>query len=85
MEDLYAGKNSGYDLDKLLFDCISTYKKDSRYRNDLRFLKIWFLYVTLLKPSLPTCLSLNCAFLSSIVCLISILRVWDCYIANQLM
>nr|AAM15365.1 predicted protein [Arabidopsis thaliana] len=41
MEDLYAGKNSGYDLDKLLFDCISTYKKDSRYRNDLRFLKIW--------------------------------------------
>lgn len=52
MEDLYSGKNSGEDLDKLLYDCISTYKEDTRYRNDLRFLKIWFLYVILLKPSL---------------------------------
>lgn len=44
-EDLYSGQNSGEDLDKLLYDCISTCKQDARYRNDLRFLKIWFLYV----------------------------------------
>ncbi|KFK40438.1 hypothetical protein AALP_AA3G373200 [Arabis alpina] len=44
-EDVYSGKNSGEDLDKLLHDCISTCKEDARYRNDLRFLKIWFLYL----------------------------------------
>ncbi|KAL1219378.1 Mitotic checkpoint serine/threonine-protein kinase BUB1 [Cardamine amara subsp. amara] len=44
-EDLYSGKNSGEELDMLLFDCISTCKQDARYRNDLRFLKIWFLYL----------------------------------------
>ncbi|XP_010467786.1 PREDICTED: LOW QUALITY PROTEIN: mitotic checkpoint serine/threonine-protein kinase BUB1 [Camelina sativa] len=44
-EDLYSGKTSGEDLDELLHDCISTVKQDARYRNDLRFLKIWFLYL----------------------------------------
>ncbi|CAN8270970.1 unnamed protein product [Cochlearia groenlandica] len=32
-------------LDKFLIECISTFKQDSRYRNDVRFLKIWFLYL----------------------------------------
>ncbi|XP_010490284.1 PREDICTED: mitotic checkpoint serine/threonine-protein kinase BUB1-like [Camelina sativa] len=44
-EDLYSGKNSGEDLDELLHDCISTCKQDARYQNDIRFLKIWFLYL----------------------------------------
>ncbi|CAA7014002.1 unnamed protein product [Microthlaspi erraticum] len=44
-EDLLSGRNSGEYLDKLLHDCISTYKQDAQYRNDIRFLKIWFLYL----------------------------------------
>lgn len=30
---------------KLFSQCISAFKDDERYRNDLRFLKIWFLYM----------------------------------------
>ncbi|KAK6919095.1 Mad3/Bub1 homology region 1, partial [Dillenia turbinata] len=32
-------------LEKLLSDCISTFKYNNSYRNDTRFLKIWFLYL----------------------------------------
>lgn len=44
-EDVCSGRSSGEDLDKLLYECISTYKEDPRYRNDIRFLKICFLYL----------------------------------------
>ncbi|CAH2051134.1 unnamed protein product [Thlaspi arvense] len=44
-EDVFSGRISGEDLDKLLYECISTCKRDARYRNDVRFLKIWFLYL----------------------------------------
>ncbi|KAL3509328.1 hypothetical protein ACH5RR_028729 [Cinchona calisaya] len=33
------------DLDKLLSNCIETFKNDPRYQNDVRFLKIWFLHM----------------------------------------
>ncbi|KAK8558924.1 hypothetical protein V6N13_098538 [Hibiscus sabdariffa] len=45
LDDWYSGSRSGGDLDNLLSDCISTFKKNAQYRNDLRFLKIWFIYV----------------------------------------
>ncbi|CAN7096144.1 unnamed protein product [Brassica rapa subsp. narinosa] len=44
-EDVCSGRTSGEDLDELLYECISTYKEDPRYRNDVRFLKICFLYL----------------------------------------
>ncbi|KAL0757185.1 hypothetical protein Bca101_094853 [Brassica carinata] len=44
-EDVCSGRSSGEDLDELLYECISTHKEDARYRNDVRFLKICFLYV----------------------------------------
>ncbi|XP_010526508.1 PREDICTED: mitotic checkpoint serine/threonine-protein kinase BUB1 [Tarenaya hassleriana] len=45
MEDIYSGNDSSKDLDALLYECISTFKHDARYQNDVRFLKIWFLYL----------------------------------------
>ncbi|KAL0885555.1 hypothetical protein Bca101_009538 [Brassica carinata] len=51
-EDVCYGRSSGEDLDKLLYECISTYKEDPRYRDDVRFLKIWFLYVIILSSNL---------------------------------
>ncbi|KAK4484467.1 hypothetical protein RD792_007050 [Penstemon davidsonii] len=37
--------NNYTDLDELLSQCISAFKFDPRYRDDIRFLKIWFLYM----------------------------------------
>ncbi|XP_021894250.1 mitotic checkpoint serine/threonine-protein kinase BUB1 isoform X2 [Carica papaya] len=45
LDDWYSGNGSGADLDKLLGDCISTFKHKAQYQNDIRFLKIWFLYL----------------------------------------
>jgi hypothetical protein len=42
---LEEDSRSGVDLSKLLSDCIVTFKDNGQYRNDGRFLKIWFLYV----------------------------------------
>ncbi|KAG6722637.1 hypothetical protein I3843_03G172900 [Carya illinoinensis] len=39
------GNDSGLDLRKLLYDCIVTFKDDDQYQNDVRFLRIWFLYM----------------------------------------
>ncbi|KAJ8749368.1 hypothetical protein K2173_018857 [Erythroxylum novogranatense] len=36
---------SGDDLNNLLLQCITTFKHNPQYRNDPRFLKIWFLYL----------------------------------------
>ncbi|KAM1324036.1 hypothetical protein PS2_044847 [Malus domestica] len=38
-------KDSGSDLTKLLSDCIAAFKDNAQYRDDIRFLKIWFLYM----------------------------------------
>ncbi|XP_015573938.2 mitotic checkpoint serine/threonine-protein kinase BUB1 isoform X1 [Ricinus communis] len=38
-------KSYGGDLNKLLLDCINTFKHNPQYRNDPRFLKIWLLYL----------------------------------------
>ncbi|KAF2283246.1 hypothetical protein GH714_043598 [Hevea brasiliensis] len=38
-------KAFGGDLNKLLLDCIRTFKHNAQYRNDPRFLKIWLLYL----------------------------------------
>ncbi|KAI5652514.1 hypothetical protein M9H77_29701 [Catharanthus roseus] len=35
----------GKDLDDIVSNCIKTFKNDPRYRNDFRFLKIWFLHM----------------------------------------
>uniref|UniRef100_M1D6A6 ATP binding / protein kinase/ protein serine/threonine kinase n=2 Tax=Solanum tuberosum TaxID=4113 RepID=M1D6A6_SOLTU len=35
----------GRDLHELCSNCISTFKNNPRYQNDVRFLKIWFLYM----------------------------------------
>ncbi|KAJ4729775.1 mitotic checkpoint serine/threonine-protein kinase BUB1-like [Melia azedarach] len=40
-----ANHDGARDLDKLLSDCINTFKHHSRYKNDIRFLKIWLLYL----------------------------------------
>ncbi|XP_048327230.2 mitotic checkpoint serine/threonine-protein kinase BUB1 [Ziziphus jujuba] len=45
LEELNSGKDSGLDLSKLLSDCITTFKNNGQYRNDIRFLKIWFLHI----------------------------------------
>ncbi|KAM1324035.1 hypothetical protein PS2_044847 [Malus domestica] len=37
--------DSGSDLTKLLSDCIAAFKDNAQYRDDIRFLKIWFLYM----------------------------------------
>ncbi|XP_022748931.1 mitotic checkpoint serine/threonine-protein kinase BUB1 [Durio zibethinus] len=45
LDEWYSGNRTDADLDKLLSDCISTFKHIAQYRNDLRFLKIWFIYL----------------------------------------
>ncbi|KAF5481316.1 hypothetical protein F2P56_001977 [Juglans regia] len=40
-----SGNGSGLDLSKLLYDCIVTFRDDDQYQNDVRFLRIWFLYI----------------------------------------
>ncbi|XP_059663182.1 mitotic checkpoint serine/threonine-protein kinase BUB1 [Cornus florida] len=45
LDDPGAVTNNGTVLDNLLSDCIGTFKNEGRYRNDVRFLKIWFLYM----------------------------------------
>lgn len=46
---LEEDSTSGLDLSKLLSDCIVTFKDNGQYRNDVRFLKIWFLYMDICK------------------------------------
>ncbi|CAN6720027.1 unnamed protein product [Malus baccata var. baccata] len=43
LEDFHSGKDSGSDLTKLLSDCIA--EDNTQCRDDIRFLKIWFLYM----------------------------------------
>ncbi|KAL5573543.1 hypothetical protein UlMin_023140 [Ulmus minor] len=43
--DSSSGNDSELDLCKLLADCIATFRDDGKYRDDIRFLKIWFLYI----------------------------------------
>ncbi|XP_034211616.1 mitotic checkpoint serine/threonine-protein kinase BUB1 isoform X4 [Prunus dulcis] len=45
LEDWNSGKESGSDLTKLLSDCIAAFKDNDQYRDDIRFLKIWFFYM----------------------------------------
>lgn len=40
--------SSSTDLDLLFTSCLNTFKSDPRYRDDIRFLKIWFLHVMLI-------------------------------------
>ncbi|XP_027348193.1 mitotic checkpoint serine/threonine-protein kinase BUB1 [Abrus precatorius] len=42
---LEASNNSALNLCNLLRDCIRNFKSNDRYRNDVRFLKIWLLYM----------------------------------------
>ncbi|XVF66805.1 hypothetical protein PTKIN_Ptkin10aG0067200 [Pterospermum kingtungense] len=45
LDEWYSGNRAASDLDKILSECISTFKHIDQYRNDLRFLKIWFIYL----------------------------------------
>ncbi|GLT26028.1 hypothetical protein SLA2020_011190 [Shorea laevis] len=45
LDKWYSGDHSSADLDKLLSDCITAFKHSAQYRNDIRFLKIWFIYL----------------------------------------
>ncbi|ONI17130.1 hypothetical protein PRUPE_3G139700 [Prunus persica] len=45
LEDWNSGNDSGSDLTKLLSDCIAEFKDNDQYRDDIRFLKIWFFYM----------------------------------------
>ncbi|XP_057507466.1 mitotic checkpoint serine/threonine-protein kinase BUB1 isoform X1 [Actinidia eriantha] len=45
LDGLSSADGHGTDLDELVSNCIRTFKNDARYRNDVRFLKIWFLYM----------------------------------------
>ncbi|GMN53837.1 hypothetical protein TIFTF001_022970 [Ficus carica] len=47
LEDLNSGKDSDTYLAKTLSDCIKMFKDNAQYRDDIRFLKIWFLYIGL--------------------------------------
>ncbi|KAB1209899.1 Mitotic checkpoint serine/threonine-protein kinase BUB1 [Morella rubra] len=47
--DSSSGNGSGLNLGKLLSDCIATFRDNDQYRNDVRFLKIWFLYMDVSK------------------------------------
>ncbi|KAK7257417.1 hypothetical protein RIF29_31389 [Crotalaria pallida] len=42
---LEGSGDSALDLSKLLTDCITSFKHSYRYRDDVRFLKIWLLYM----------------------------------------
>ncbi|PON34834.1 Serine/threonine protein kinase [Parasponia andersonii] len=45
LEDLKSDNDSGLDLSKLVSDCIKMFKDNAQYRDDIRFLKIWFLHI----------------------------------------
>ncbi|KAM6548909.1 hypothetical protein CsatB_020585 [Cannabis sativa] len=45
LEDLKSGNDSCLELTKLVSDCIKMFKDNARYRDDIRFLKIWFLHI----------------------------------------
>ncbi|GAB2294501.1 protein kinase [Dionaea muscipula] len=46
LDELYADPNrDSMVLEELVKDCIKTFKKNPRYQNDVRFLKVWFLYM----------------------------------------
>ncbi|GKV44956.1 hypothetical protein SLEP1_g52092 [Rubroshorea leprosula] len=45
LDKWYSGDHSSADLDELLSDCITAFKHSVQHRNDIRFLKIWFVYV----------------------------------------
>lgn len=46
LDEFSSGHKNGKDLENLVSNCITTFKGDTQYRNDPRFLKIWFLYVS---------------------------------------
>jgi hypothetical protein len=56
--------NSTPNLTELLLDCINKFNDIPRYRNDFRFLKIWFLYVTSFLPQSSLSFSNNFIFIS---------------------
>ncbi|THG16338.1 hypothetical protein TEA_009691 [Camellia sinensis var. sinensis] len=45
IDGLSSADCNGTDLDELISNCIKIFKNDARYQNDVRFLKIWFLYM----------------------------------------
>ncbi|XP_021715958.1 mitotic checkpoint serine/threonine-protein kinase BUB1-like [Chenopodium quinoa] len=47
LDDLFAdhSEENSLAVDKLVSDCIRTFKNNPRYQNDVRFLKVWFLYM----------------------------------------
>ncbi|XP_038888859.1 mitotic checkpoint serine/threonine-protein kinase BUB1 isoform X3 [Benincasa hispida] len=45
LENSTSGNVSGPELAKLLSDCIENFSGDVKYKNDVRFLKIWFLSI----------------------------------------
>ncbi|KAK9922579.1 hypothetical protein M0R45_031040 [Rubus argutus] len=51
LDDLNSGKDSGSGPSKLLSDCIAAFKDNVHYRDDIRFLKIWFLYMGCIEDS----------------------------------
>ncbi|KAJ9562918.1 hypothetical protein OSB04_008078 [Centaurea solstitialis] len=47
LDSLDLSQNDGADLYDLVSHCIQTFKHHSNYRNDIRFLKIWLIYIDL--------------------------------------
>lgn len=45
LDKLDLSQNDGADVYELVSHCIKTFKHGSEYRNDIRFLKIWLIYV----------------------------------------
>ncbi|KAF8043319.1 hypothetical protein BT93_A1610 [Corymbia citriodora subsp. variegata] len=45
LADVNSGGSSIADLNRLLSDCIATFRDDLRIRNDPRFLKLWIIYL----------------------------------------
>ncbi|WJZ99203.1 hypothetical protein VitviT2T_017668 [Vitis vinifera] len=45
LDGFNSSHKNGKDLENLLSNCITTFKGNPQYRNDPRFLKIWFLYL----------------------------------------
>ncbi|KAA8524345.1 hypothetical protein F0562_010768 [Nyssa sinensis] len=45
IDDPNLAQSNGTDLHNLLSNCTRNFKNEGRYRNDVRFLKIWFLYM----------------------------------------
>ncbi|KAL8188767.1 hypothetical protein R6Q57_029787 [Mikania cordata] len=47
LDKLELSKNAWDDVYELVYKCIETFKHHSDYRNDIRFLKIWLVYIDL--------------------------------------